>query len=147
LERREKWRPNLNHKKARWECSVAYFEENDLEKARDQVDLALRFAMENNQRHIPSISKIILGALLFKTSPNQMEAAEQRMLEGISLADQLRLRPFSAQGYLKLGEVYAESDRKQEALENLKKAESMFQGMGMDYWLSRAQEALKKLGE
>jgi tetratricopeptide (TPR) repeat protein len=128
-------------------CSLAYYEENDLDQARDQVDLALRFAMENNQSHIPSISKIILGALLFKTGQNQMEAAEQQILEGISLAEQLGLRPFSAQGYLSLGEAYALSGQKEKGIENLKKAESMFEEMGMDYWLGKAQEALKRLGE
>jgi len=29
--------------------------------------------------------------------------------------------------------------------ENLKKAEAMFQHMGMDYWLAKAQEALARL--
>ena len=48
-------------------------------------------------------------------------------------------------GYLWLGEVYAESGRREEALENLKKAEGMFQEMGMDYWLGKAQEALARL--
>jgi hypothetical protein len=31
------------------------------------------------------------------------------------------------------------------ALENLKKAESMFKEMGMDYWTSKAQRALERL--
>ena len=51
----------------------------------------------------------------------------------------------SCLGYLWLGEVYAESGRREEALENLKKAEGMFREMGMDYWLGKAQEALARL--
>jgi hypothetical protein len=31
------------------------------------------------------------------------------------------------------------------AIKNLKKAEKMFQKMGMDYWLVRTQEVLAKL--
>jgi hypothetical protein len=30
-------------------------------------------------------------------------------------------------------------------VENLKDAEGMFQEMGMDYWLGKSQEALKRL--
>ncbi len=33
----------------------------------------------------------------------------------------------------------------EEALQNLQKAETMFQEMGMDYWLGKAQEALARL--
>jgi hypothetical protein len=40
--------------------------------------------------------------------------------------------------------VYVESGRKEEALGNLKKAETMFRDVGMD-WLTEAQEALAKL--
>jgi hypothetical protein len=44
-----------------------------------------------------------------------------------------------------LGEFYADTGRKKEAQENLKKAEWMFQEMGMDYWLAKTQEALNRL--
>jgi hypothetical protein len=45
----------------------------------------------------------------------------------------------------RIGEVYAESGRPEEALKNLKKAEGMFRDMGMDYWLGKAQEVLARL--
>lgn len=41
--------------------------------------------------------------------------------------------------------VYAESGRPEEALEPLKKAEAMFQEIGMEYWLGRTREMLGKL--
>jgi hypothetical protein len=44
-----------------------------------------------------------------------------------------------------LGEVYAESGRREEALVHLKKAEGMFAEMGMDYWLARSRGALARL--
>jgi tetratricopeptide (TPR) repeat protein len=47
--------------------------------------------------------------------------------------------------YLWIGEAYADAGRRDEALQNLKKAEGMFRDMGMDYWLSKAQEALSRL--
>jgi len=42
-----------------------------------------------------------------------------------------------------LGELYLNVGQKQKTMENLDKAEVMFQEMGMDYWLERTQEVLK----
>jgi hypothetical protein len=49
-------------------------------------------------------------------------------------------KPTYAQGHLFLGEVYAHSGQKEKALEHLKEAETMFQEMGMDYWLGVTRE-------
>jgi len=56
-------------------------------------------------------------------------------------------KSFSAQGYLFLGELYADKGQKEKALENLKKAERMFRDMGMDYWVAKTQEVLGRLQE
>ena len=48
-------------------------------------------------------------------------------------------------GYMFLGEVYAASGRPKEALDYLKKAEALFQGMGMDYWLGKTREVLTRI--
>ena len=53
-------------------------------------------------------------------------------------------RPSLYLGHLWLGEVYTEAGRREEALENLTKAETMFRQMGMDYWQAKAQEVLAK---
>ena len=80
-----------------------------------------------------------------KADPGQIEAAEGHIRQGISLLEELGILPWSGWGYIWLGEVYAESGRKEEALINLKKAETLFREMGMDYWLGKAQEALALL--
>ena len=59
--------------------------------------------------------------------------------------EELRIRPFTGQGYLFLGELYADKGQKDIALENLKKAEGMFKEMRMDYWLTRAEEVMGSL--
>jgi hypothetical protein len=48
-------------------------------------------------------------------------------------------------GCLNLGELYFDNGQQGNALENLKKARGMFQDMGMEYWLGKAQEVLGKL--
>jgi tetratricopeptide (TPR) repeat protein len=107
--------------------------------------LALQFSLENNERQIQGLSLIWLGRVVAKTDPAQIEAAEQHILQGISLLEELGIKPQIGWGYLLLGEVYADAGRREEALQNLKKAEAMFREMGMDYWLGKAQEALAKL--
>jgi hypothetical protein len=57
------------------------------------------------------------------------------------------MKAFYAPGYFYLGELYANAGQKEKALENLKKAEAMFQEMGTDYWLTQAQGTLEKLTE
>jgi tetratricopeptide (TPR) repeat protein len=61
----------------------------------------------------------------------------------MKMLDELGTRPFYALGYLSLGELYADARQKEKAIENLRKAEAMYQEMGMDYWLARTKKLLK----
>ena len=47
--------------------------------------------------------------------------------------------------YSELGALYADTGQSDKALENLKKAEGMMQGMGMGYWLRRTREVLESV--
>jgi len=74
---------------------------------------------------------------------SQLHKAEEHILQGIKILEELELKPSYAQGYLFLGELYADAGQKEKALKNLKKAEAMFQEMGMDYWLARTKKLLE----
>jgi tetratricopeptide (TPR) repeat protein len=113
-----------------------------LEEAGVQAEQALRYSLANNEKSVQGVSRIILGRVLAKTDPGQIEAAVGHIRQGISLLEELGLLPWSGLGYLWLGEVYAESGRQEEARGNLNKAEALFREMGMDYWLAKAQEGL-----
>ncbi len=126
-------------------CSRAYFGLGDIGEARKHAELALEFSLSNNERQVQGLARTWLGRAVAKANTTQTEEAEQHILQGISLLEELGIRAHSALGYLWLGEVYAESGRQEVAVHNLKKAETMFQEMGMDYWLGKAQEALAKL--
>jgi class 3 adenylate cyclase/tetratricopeptide (TPR) repeat protein len=128
-----------------WLCSYAHFEHGDTEKAGTHAEQALRLSTENNERQVQGLSRIWLGRVIAKTEPSQIEVAEQHIRQGITLLEELGMKSQASWGYLWLGEVYAESGRREEALENLKRAEGMFREMGMDYWLAKAQEALARL--
>jgi class 3 adenylate cyclase/tetratricopeptide (TPR) repeat protein len=129
----------------RWFLSYAKFELGDMGDAITHANLAVQLSLENNERHAQGVSVAWLGRVRAKTEPTQIEGAVQQLLQGISMLEELGAAAFYCCGYLWLGEVYAESGLREEALQNLKKAEGMFREMGMDYWLGKAQEALARL--
>ena len=117
----------------------------DLKNARSFMDEALRLSQKNNEKWIEGFSWMGLGRILGRTEIPQIHKAEEYILQGMKIFDDLKMKPGGAGGYLVLGELYANADQKEKALENLKKAETMFQEMGMDYWLDMTRKALAEL--
>jgi tetratricopeptide (TPR) repeat protein len=126
-------------------CGGAYFILGDMDRARTHTELALQFALENNERLIIGLSRLWLGRTIGRIDPTQIEAAEQQILQGIKLLEELGILPLIGYGCMFLGESYAASARPKEALESLKKAEALFEKMGMDYWRGKTREVLAKL--
>ena len=89
--------------------------------------------------------KVALGRILGKADLSQTDKAEEYILQGTEILHELQLKPFCSEGYLYLGDLYADIGQGDKALENLRKAEAMFQEMGMDYWLRRTQSVLDRL--
>jgi tetratricopeptide (TPR) repeat protein len=63
----------------------------------------------------------------------------------MKILDELKMKAWYAPGYLYLGELYVKAGQIEKALENLRKAEDMFQEMGMDYWLVETRKLLAEL--
>jgi tetratricopeptide (TPR) repeat protein len=128
-----------------WALATVLFDSGELESAHSYSTEALKLAQSNNEKHIEGPVRILLGRIMVKTERSKYRKAEESILQGIRLLDEWKLKPFMFPGYLSLGELYAEAGQKEKALENLKRAESAFQEMGMDYWLSKTQAVIKKL--
>ena len=86
-----------------------------------------------------------LGRLIIEEDASQMAVAEQAIIEGLKMAEDLQIRPLQVWGHLFLGETYAVAGQKEKALASLNKAHPMCQEMGMDYYLARTEKALEKL--
>ena len=86
-----------------------------------------------------------MGRILGKTDPSQSDKAAECIVKGIKILDAMKVKPWCSEGYFCLGELYADTNQREKALENLKKAEKAFQEMGMDYWLSRTRKVLAKM--
>jgi tetratricopeptide (TPR) repeat protein len=125
--------------------SQIYLDSGDKENARSCAEEALRLARTNNERNLEGISLTLLGQIMGKADISQSHKAEDCIRQGINILDGIKQKPYSSQGYFYLGELYADTGKKEKALKTLKTAEAAFQEMGMDYWLRRTQEVLGRV--
>jgi tetratricopeptide (TPR) repeat protein len=117
----------------------------DLKNAKSFTEEALSLSQKNSERHMEGLSQIQLGHILGRTETEQIDRAQEHILRGMKLLDELNMKPWYAQGHLFLGELYANAGQQEKAMENLRKAESMYQEMGMDYWLAMSRKVLAEL--
>ena len=86
-----------------------------------------------------------MGRIVGRSDPSRKDKAEQYILKGINILEKLDLKTSYTLGRLFLGEFYLDAGQREKAAENLKKADGMFQEMGMEYWLARTKEAMQRL--
>jgi class 3 adenylate cyclase/tetratricopeptide (TPR) repeat protein len=129
-----------------YQLGVVDYNLGDLKNARSCVEKALKLAQKNLAKNTEALSWILMGRIFGKEDISESDRAEEHILNGIRILDELTDRPDCYKGYLYLGELYADTGQKEKALETLKKAQDAFQEMGMDYWLRRTQEVLDKIG-
>jgi len=125
--------------------SLIHHDSGKLNEAQTNAEKALELAQKNNGIDMEGWSRICLGKVKSKRAPSQLETAEESILKGIKIVKELKLRPHLAFGYFCLGELYADAGRREDALKNLKKAESMYQEMGIGLWPARVQEVLDRV--
>jgi len=114
----------------------------DIATAHNYAEEAFDLSIKANNRYGEGESLILLGRILGKSS--RSGESEKNITQGIKILEELKLRPYLSQGYFYLGELYANTGRKDEALINLNKALSMCQEMGIGYWPDKIQEVLDR---
>jgi hypothetical protein len=120
------------------------FDKGDLMNAQEHSEKGLMLAENRNEKHNEGLALVLLGRIIANQEASQVGVGERRILQGIRIFDDLKLRPYHAQGCLFLGELHRNLGHKEKAFENLKKAKEMFQEMGMTYWLTKTQEVLER---
>ena len=128
-----------------WVLSEIHLAFGNLEKALVHAEQAVDLSEKNIEKYFEAESRINLGRIIAATDRKKSGEAREQMLLGVNMLDELQIRPRYAVGLMYLGEIYADAGQKEEALENLKKVEGMFQEMKMDYWLGKTQEVLAAL--
>ena len=125
--------------------SEIHLDLGNLETALIHAEQAVDLSRKNNERYFEAEARINLGRVIAATDRMKFDEARELMLQGIRMLDELQIRPRYAVGLMYLGELYGEVGQKESALENLKKAQGMFQEMGMDYWLDSTREIFERL--
>lgn len=124
--------------------SMVHHDSGDLENAQESLREAIKLSERNDEHSVLGYSNIWLGRILGRVDSAKRDEANELIMRGIKLLDELKIKPWSSQGYLFLGELYLNTGNTEMAIENLKKAEGMFLDMDMDYWLAETQEVLER---
>ena len=125
--------------------TTIHIERGDWESAQRNAREGLESAATHGERHLECTLSVALGTTLAKANPSQVGRGEEHVLRGIKIAHALKVRLAEAEGYLGLGELYADAGWREKALKAFRKAKRMFKAMGMDYYVVRTEKALEKL--
>jgi tetratricopeptide (TPR) repeat protein len=125
---------------------ATHFELGNLELAHTYVQQALKLAQKYNEVYYVALSLPTLGRILGRWDTTQLKEAEDHVLRGINLLDDLKVKPQVGIAHLCLAEVYAHANEGQKAYQSLKTAEAIFRKADMAYWLAKTEAFLKMLG-
>ncbi|HVQ23562.1 MAG TPA: hypothetical protein VMV01_00210, partial [Planctomycetota bacterium] len=117
-----------------------------IERARAVAQRALELALVHKERGHHARGLKLLGDVLAAASPADPDAAEARYREAHALADELTMRPLTAQTLLSLGQLYQRTGRRAQAADRLADAFLLLHDMGMRPWLSSTADELQALG-
>jgi class 3 adenylate cyclase/tetratricopeptide (TPR) repeat protein len=125
--------------------SMSHFDLGNFNEANAFAEQAVKLAQANGEKWTEGVSWLQLGRTIGRMEGAQLQKAEECIFTGMKLLGELKMKPIHSFGFLFLGELYADAGKKEKALENLKKAEGLFQEMGMNYWLDRTKKILETL--
>lgn len=116
---------------------MAQLASGDVQLSEGSFRGALRLSHNHNEKWIEGTSPIYLGiTIAHDDDDSKIETAEKSILEGIAILEDRKIKPWASIGYFYLGRVQSQRGDMRPAHMNLKRAERMFEEMGMNYWLS-----------
>ena len=131
-----------------WFLAMALWAAGSLGRARECAEESLRISQECDSKACEGMARVLLGCMVEEKAPTIIEEAQRQIRHGISILEDCKINGWTAVGHLLLGEFLASAGQKEEAMESLKKAESLYQEMEItpeSYWLTRTKDAIKKL--
>ena len=125
--------------------STAHFELGDMTKAREDAELALQCALNNDEKQVQGLTRAWLGRVLAATGHRQAGTAEDMLLQGIRQLRDLEILTQEAMCTMWLGELHAENGRPDQAMQILNRADAMFRDLRMIHWQRRTARAMERL--
>ena len=114
-----------------------------LRRASEALDLARRLG----ERGREVMALRVLAEIEGRSDPPDVETAIRRYREAATMATELGMRPLAAHCHLGLGKLYRRTGKREQALELLTTATTMYREMGMTYWLEKAEAEARDLAQ
>jgi len=126
---------------------LVYYEANQISRSKKFFQSALKLSKRYSEKWIEGLSTAFLAIVLNRMNRHlhSFPGMDVNIREGIKILENRKILPWSTVGYYILGKLYSYNDHPKGAMEYLKKAENLFNEMGMEYWLNHTQKALKDL--
>jgi tetratricopeptide (TPR) repeat protein len=131
-----------------WFLAMALWFSDNVRHAAECAEEALRISQECGLKSIEGMARVFLGCMVEEVTPPIIKEAQQQITHGISIWEDRKIKLWCPVGYLHLGEFLANAGRKEEALQSLKKAETLYQEMEItpqSHWLTRTKDAIARL--
>jgi tetratricopeptide (TPR) repeat protein len=87
----------------------------------------------------------LLGDIATHLDRLDVERGKAHYREALVLAEPRGMRPLVAHCHLGLGKLYRRTDKREQALEHLATATTMYREMGMTYWLEKAEAEMRRM--
>jgi tetratricopeptide (TPR) repeat protein len=109
------------------------------EEAHALAERALAHACAHQERGHLAYALRLLGEILARRDPPEVEPAEVSYREALTLAGELGMRPLVAHCHLGLGTMYAKIGQLERARADLSTAIDLYRAMETSFWLARAE--------
>ena len=125
-------------------AALVDLDRGDQRMALQRTEKALQIA-ERYHQHGEGFIWMVMGRILGKSAPLENERAEEAILRGIKILEDLVLVAYYAPGYYWLGEFYMDTGQKDKAINTLNKARDFYRRMEMEFWFHKTSKMLKAL--
>jgi tetratricopeptide (TPR) repeat protein len=125
--------------------SETYLLAGRTDDATQRAEEALRVSCDRGERGVQAHAIRLLGEIAAHRDPTDVETAEGRYAEAMTLADELGMRPLVAHCHFGLGKLSGRTGRPEQAQERLTTATTMYREMDMRFWLEQAEAEVKGL--
>jgi tetratricopeptide (TPR) repeat protein len=124
----------------------AYLLAGRLEEAHTLAERLLALALARQERGHQAYALWLLGEIVPRRDPLQVEPATAHYQQALALANELGMRPLQAHCHLGLGTLYTTTGQREQAHAALITAIAFYRAMDMTFWLPQAEATLAQVG-
>ena len=127
------------------ELGEPYLYIGHLADANTHTEQALKRSRKIKQRGIEARALWLLGEIAMHRDPVDIEQAAIHYQQGLTLTEELGMRPLQAHCHRSLGTLYSQTRQSEQARAKLSTAIEMYRDMEMTFWLPETEAALAQV--